>query len=301
MMKNSLSAPPTGFPEAAFMDADAPRGPTQTKPEARPALPRGPAGGWEPHDAPTESRKPTPPPPQGLSFKSVLLLVIVAVVLSVAASAGVTYAMLSSNLAKVKEEYDNKLTLEIKSVQAKAQDALDAKAAEWAKSLVTSEQALKKDLASGQEEHAKHKQFEKTTGQALKTLSTDLVTFRNDFAESMEQIQKLQGEDVTLDKRIKENSGRIDALQESLSRLTSLEADVAELKNDTGGLKQQYRELKGDIVAVKARGQVTETEVLDLRERSRVFQLRVMAEKARLAAENAEKGDLETLLQGLGD
>jgi chromosome segregation ATPase len=107
--------------------------------------------------------------------------------------------------------------------------------------------------------------------------------------------------DAQQNARIAENSTRLTYVERRLKALESIKDDVMSLKNDTGNLKGQYAELKRDLSQVQEKGEVTQKELDVLTERARLFQLRVLAARAREAAEAARQGDLKKLLARLSE
>ena len=92
---------------------------------------------------------------------------------------------------------------------------------------------------------------------------------------------------------------RVGYVEQELVRLDRIQADVEGLKVDTGNLKGEYVSLKQDLEKVRVRGVTTEGELIQLTDRSRRFQLKVLAARAREAAEAAKKADLKKLLARL--
>lgn len=107
--------------------------------------------------------------------------------------------------------------------------------------------------------------------------------------------------DAKQNAQIGENSTRLNYVERRLKSLEAIESDVLSLKNDTGDLKGQYTVLRKDLKQVKETGEVTQQELTVLTERSRRFQLRVLAARAREAAEAARQGDLKKLLARLSE
>lgn len=110
------------------------------------------------------------------------------------------------------------------------------------------------------------------------------------FTEDQKKVDSSQNQNIS------DNSTKIVYIEKRLEKLQQIETDVMALKNDTGNLKGQYVQLTKDLTAVKEKGEITEQELTDLTERSRIFQLRVLQARAQEAAEAARKRNLKTLL-----
>lgn len=143
---------------------------------------------------------------------------------------------------------------------------------------------LAEDLARARESLASVSDLLKTTGDELKKFKVD-----------QQEVDQKQRADIA------DNSRRITYVEREIKRLDTIEKDIVMLKDDTGTLKKDYTDLRRDLIEVRDRGAVTEVELNRLSERSRVFQLRVLAARAREAADAAREGDLKKLLARLSD
>ena len=90
-------------------------------------------------------------------------------------------------------------------------------------------------------------------------------------------------------------------IDDKLKKLDDIALEVADLKVNSGELKKEYLVLKSDLSSVRSKTDVTEKDLADLGERARMFQLRVLAARAREAADAARKTDLKGLLSRLDD
>jgi septal ring factor EnvC (AmiA/AmiB activator) len=148
-----------------------------------------------------------------------------------------------------------------------------------------------------------------TEKEALKTALNDAVKEIATVSKSVDATNKLltafkddqKTKDSTQDNSIAQNSRDIEYIKKDLKRIDALEVDVKSLKVDSFNLKTEYVSLRTDLNEVVKRGTVTETELNSLSERSRVFQLRVLAARAKEAADAAREGDLKKLLARLTD
>ena len=125
-------------------------------------------------------------------------------------------------------------------------------------------------------------------------LSNFMKTSKTEVAGAKEDIKKHEGQIYDLNTKIQYIDKRLKTLDE-------LATDVNGLKSDTTGLKKDYEVLKGDLVSVKKKADITEQDLASLDERARMFQLRVLAARAREAADAARKMDLKALLNRLDD
>ena len=187
--------------------------------------------------------------------------------------------------AKKKLDDDNKV-LRDRMVAAEAVNKdLQAKATDLEKknsALEKDRDALKADL-----------------GVAVKVLEGQKVVLEKvagDFGKFVEGQKEL---DITQNKSLTEHDRKIMYIEDKLKRLDVVEKDVLGLQTDTGNLKNEHKVLKADLTKVREKGDITEKDLTELTDRARIFQLRVLAARAKEAAEAARKGDLKDLLNRL--
>ena len=115
-----------------------------------------------------------------------------------------------------------------------------------------------------------------------------------------ETIEEQRNKDTKQDANISDNTTRIKYIEDKIKKLDDIEKDVTFLKNNAV-LKEEFAVLKGDLEKVRSKGEVTAQELDVLTERARIFQLRVLAARAKEAAEAARQGDVKTLLSRLSE
>lgn len=139
----------------------------------------------------------------------------------------------------------------------------------------------------------------------LTRVSTEFSKVAGDFSkfvEGQKDLDKSQTQDLGKhEANINSLETRVKYIDEKLKKLDELAKDVGDLKVDTAGLKDEYKVLKTDLTAVRTKADVTEKDLADLGERARMFQLRVLAARAREAADAARQVDLKNLLNRLDD
>lgn len=122
------------------------------------------------------------------------------------------------------------------------------------------------------------------------------------FKKGQEQVDKTQHQDISkLEKGVGDLDRRIVYVEDKLKKLDDIGQEVLGLRQDTGNLKKDYVALREDVVAVGKKADVTKQELADLDERARLFQLRVLAARAREAADAARSMDLRELMKRLSD
>lgn len=218
-----------------------------------------------------------------------LPVIVVALILSI----GISYAILAiingntrTELTAALKEQSDKLTKDLGEVK-KANDDLQKEVA----SLTTKTKTLEDEKVKLVAELGK--------------MGEDYKTFRGDyskFIDMQKETDKGQNQDIqTTSANLKKVEDKVHYIDEKLKKLDEVAQDVLLLKTDTAGLKEEYKVLKGDLTAVKTKADVTEKDLADLSERARLFQLRVLAARAREAAEAARQTDLKNLLTRLED
>jgi len=138
--------------------------------------------------------------------------------------------------------------------------------------------------------------LDETTG-SLKKAETALSNISKELEKTVEE---QRNKDTKQDANISDNTTRIKYIEDRIKKLDELEKDVAFLKGNAV-LKDEFALLKGDLNKVREKGEVTAQELDVLTERARIFQLRVLAARAKEAAEAARQGDVKTLLSRLSE
>ena len=216
-----------------------------------------------------------------------------AIAIAMILSIGISYAILNS----VNSNTRNDLTAALNQTR----DSLTQKTGELQKQ----NEALETDLKALT---TRAKTLEDENGKlsaALNKMDESYKGFRSDyskFVDTQKDVDKGQNQDIQVTtSNLKKVEDRVHYIDEKLKKLDEVAADVLVLKTDTVGLKEEYKVLRGDLTAVRNKADVTEKDLTDLAERARLFQLRVLAARAREAADAARKSDLKNLLSRLED
>jgi hypothetical protein len=139
----------------------------------------------------------------------------------------------------------------------------------------------------------------------LGSLGTKLQTVSNEyakFAEGQAVMDTTQNKDIAANKDdINKVDKRVVYVEEKLKKLDEIAKDVDTLKGDTATLKKEYTVLREDLTTTSKKAEITDKDLTELSERARLFQLRVLAARAREAADAARATDLKSLLDRLGD
>jgi septal ring factor EnvC (AmiA/AmiB activator) len=230
------------------------------------------------------------------TFGAKLSYMLGPLLLTLVLAIGISFAILAVVKGKIEERIDAEKADSIKREKVIADDLGTTKKTlegEQKKVVELQDKTTKLDKEKEELKVALGKAVDEigTVGKRVEDTNKLLATFKDD--------QK--SKDTVQDTSIAQNSRDIEYIKKDLKRLDIIEKDVGELKTDSGNLKVEYVNLRNDLNEVVKRGTVTEKEVNNLSERSRVFQLRVLAARAKEAADAAREGDLKKLLARLTD
>ncbi|HEY3323094.1 MAG TPA: hypothetical protein VGP72_21760 [Planctomycetota bacterium] len=231
------------------------------------------------------------------TFMQALVIGIPAAVLALLIAVGVSYAILNSVNTSTKEEVTKAYKDAIAEQDRQTVEKFKAAEAENAK--------LKKEIADTNEkikalDDAKEK-VTKSLESVAKGLTEVTTTFKS-FEEGQKTMDKTQNQDIAKNAAdIHTVETKVKYVEDRLKKLDDLDAAVNGLKNDTTNLKGECAALRKDVVGLGDRQKVTEQDLTDLDNRARMFQLRVLAARAREAALDARKLDLKNLLSKLDD
>jgi chromosome segregation ATPase len=160
---------------------------------------------------------------------------------------------------------------------------------------VTAVKTANEDLAK------KNKALGDELGKVGETLSTVSTVYKK-FVEGQVQLDQTQTKDIASTKEdVNKVDRRVTYIEEKIKKLDEIAKDVDSLKGDTKELKAEYTVLRGDLDTTKKKADITDKDLTELSERARLFQLRVLAARAREAADAARATDLKNLLDRLGD
>ena len=182
---------------------------------------------------------------------------------------------------------------------------LDRKNAEKLKETNSAREALQIEVKAMVEKTVRLEEEKKSLAENL-TKAKDGIekvsSTLSDFVKGQEALDQTQFKDIASTKKdLNELDKKVHYIEEKLKKLDEIAADVNGLKTDTAGLKEQYVTLKSDMKTVSQKADITEKDLADLSERARLFQLRVLAARAREAADAARTMDLKNLLNRLDD
>jgi chromosome segregation ATPase len=139
----------------------------------------------------------------------------------------------------------------------------------------------------------------------LKDAEQTIIKVSDSLAATSRMFEGFKTEQKTVDSQqntsIADNSRRIQYVEQQLKRLDAVEKDVDKLFAQDEEMQRHYVALRKELTLVRDRGAVTEEQLNGLSERTRVFQLRVLAARAKQAADAAREGDLKQLLARLTD
>lgn len=140
---------------------------------------------------------------------------------------------------------------------------------------------------------------------ALDEVNTSFVKHTEAYAKFVDTqagVDKNQNQDITATaNNVNTLETKVKYIDEKIKILDVLKADVDTLKTDTAGLKVESAKLRTDLTACRAKADITDKDLTDLTERTKLFQMRVLAARAREAADAARATDIKLLLQRLED
>jgi uncharacterized protein YlxW (UPF0749 family) len=166
-------------------------------------------------------------------------------------------------------------------------------------------QSLQASVKTLGEKTAKLESEKEQLAKKLDEVSGAFVKHAGDFAKYVDtqaNLDTIQNKDIsTTSKNLNAVETRVKYIDEKLKILDALAADVDSLKKETGTLKADGIVLRNDLTAVRNKADITDKDVTELSERTKLFQLRVLAARAREAADAARATDIKLLLQRLED
>ncbi|MGD0094402.1 MAG: hypothetical protein ABSE73_31220 [Planctomycetota bacterium] len=238
-----------------------------------------------------------PAGPAQLSFGQKLVFMLPGLIIALALAIGVSYWILYTVNEKMKEDLSAaKTELENKN----------QKLGEEIKKLDSANKDLRKDLEDAKAVQVEIKKgVEKVDGSLKETskilddlVKLDLSTYMKKQTAAVDDTKKDIGKHES---QIAELNTKIQYIDQKLKKLDELDRDVGGLKINSEELKKECQGLRTDMTSVRKKADITEQDLASLDERARMFQLRVLAARAREAAEAARQVDLKALLLKLDD
>jgi chromosome segregation ATPase len=230
------------------------------------------------------------------TFGEKLVFGIPAIIISLVLAVGIAFAIVSY--------FDNQMREEVKKVKADLEEK-NNKLVELLKEEQTKTAALQTQVKSLDDKSAKLAESQQGLAKELTAVasSTEKIALNlTEYKEGQKQLDSLQTKDIagTVTK-VDDLGKRVHYIEDKIKKIDDLAKDVAGLKVDTEDLRGQSKTLRTDLESAKKRQDVTEADLNDLGDRTRQFQLRVLAARAREAADAARKMDLKNLLNVLDD
>lgn len=230
------------------------------------------------------------------TFGEKLVFGIPAIIVSLVLAVGLAFAIVSW--------FDQETRKHVQTVKAELETKTNALTEELA-SEKTKTAALQQQVTSLEAKSVKLAETTTTLATELKAVAsgtekvaTDLTSFRS----GQGKLDEIQTKDIAKTGTMVDDLGkRVHYIEDKIKKIDDLAKDVAGLKVDTDDLKGQSKALRTDLETAKKRQDVTEADLTDLGERTRQFQLRVLAARAREAADAARQVDLKNLLRVLDD
>jgi len=230
------------------------------------------------------------------TFGQKIVFGIPAIIVALVLAVGISFGILSAVVSGAKDD----LTKAYKGDLAES----ERKAGEKVKELETANASLKTDLqglVKATKELEEARQVAATKLEEFSKTAVKLAEFKS-FEEGQKALDSTQNKDITATAQaVSELDRKVVYIQDKLKKLDDLATEVNGLKGDTNELKGQYATLKTDMTKVTKQADITEKDLADLSERARLFQLRVLAARAREAADAARQLNLKDLLNRLDD
>lgn len=219
--------------------------------------------------------------------------IIVALVLAVGISGGILYAVNSGTKEDLVKQFKGDLA------------ESERKSGEIIKVLQDDNKALQKDIAT-------LAKATKDLEVAKQAAAIELEKVDKGVTKIVEEFKAFKGGQITLDenqnkdlakheKNINNLDTKIHYIEDKMKKIDELATEVNGLKSDTNVLQAEAKALRADMTKVTKQADITEKDLADLNERARLFQLRVLAARAREAADAARQLDLKNLLNRLDD
>lgn len=230
--------------------------------------------------------------PQQKSGVSPTLFWIVTIVLAV--GIGAVYMLLDKKL----DDSTSKLNEMLKNSAAKQEAALAKQTEEIRKTITestTKQEALNKQtselITKGQTDAAKLLESLTTLDKKVVAQTTETTKSFKEVEGSVLETKKTIG---IVDNRVTYLDKEVKALQTTVNGLTT---KIDEIKVGSAELKADQAKLLNEIKSVSGRSDVTQTELASLVQRTKDFELRVLLERAKQAAADAEKFDYANLFE----
>lgn len=228
----------------------------------------------------------TPPPKAGVSPT---IFWIVTIVLAI--GIGAVYMMLDKKL----DDSTKQLSELLKSSAAKQESALAKQGEDIHKSItegVTKQETLNKQI----NDMIAKNQLEATTLVAAldKKFAESKTEVAKNFATVEDKVMGTKTDIGKVDQRVTYLDKKVEALQTTVSGLGT---KIDEIKVGSDALKAEQAKLLGEIKSVAGRSDVTQGELDKLTQRTKDFELRVLLERAKQAAADAEKFDYANLFE----
>jgi predicted nucleic acid-binding Zn-ribbon protein len=226
-------------------------------------------------------------------YITTMIFWVVTAVLVVAV--GVVYFVMNNEVAAAKKDAASALESAIKKQNeqtddklAKLTSAFDAKVADLTKendALKKANDILAKNLGDVTTQFTK---FVDTEYKALKAkLSDDLSGAKSDIIKTNENLNKVDTRVGYVEKSLKDLTERV----------TAIGKDVSSLNVSSAELKKEQVELQKELSDFSSRGKVTENDLRTLEVKTRMFELKVMRERAAQASEALRNNDMRSVFE----
>jgi len=120
-------------------------------------------------------------------------------------------------------------------------------------------------------------------------------------ADTSKGFEKVEGTVLETKQSIGKVDNRVTYIEKDVKELqakvTGLDSQIGEIKTGSAALKAEQARLLSEIKSVAQRSNVSDAELASLVQRTRDFELRVLMEHAKSAADNAKKYDYEKLFE----
>lgn len=231
------------------------------------------------------------------TFGQKIVFGIPAILVALVLAVGISFGILSATVNGAKEELTKKFQGDLAEAERKSGEKFKEVEAANAK--------LTKDVGTLTEVTKQLEEARKVAADNLDKFSKSVIKITEElgsFKSGQEQVDSTQNKDITSTKKdLSELDRKVVYIDGKLKKLDELATEVNGLKGDTKELQGQYTTLRADMTKVSKQADITEKDLSDLSERARLFQLRVLAARAREAADAARQLDLKSLLNRLDD
>jgi chromosome segregation ATPase len=210
---------------------------------------------------------------------------------------GVVYFIHDKNLTQTRDEFATQAKVNYQLQKKETDDALDKQ-----------KNAMMQEIATVTERNKKLEAANETLAKNLTDLSGVVRNFvEQEYKASKSQIEEkvasARGEIVKTNENVHNVEVSVKYLTDSVNgmkeKLNGLDGQIGGLKTSSEELRKEQAALQAEIKSVEGKSGITDTDLKNLTDRTRLFELKVMTERAKQAADAARNNDYQSLFDKL--